>query len=121
MCGRDKLKPKITEEELYAILDSRVETNDEFGICTSVIISDRYALTAAHCQESLLSLHRRDYDPALNTQAVRFRDGTKNEEIIGVRRHWINPWRLLTCTTSNVYYDLTIIELGNFYFLLSDQ
>ena len=43
-------------------------------------------------------------------EAVKIRDGTKNEEIIGVRRHWIHPWRETKCTTSNVYYDLTILS-----------
>ena len=55
MCGRDKLKPDITEEDLDAIFENQVEKDEDFGICTNVIISDRYALTAAHCQESYLS------------------------------------------------------------------
>ena len=50
VCGSDK-KKKPLDEATLEILDSQVEKDGRFGICTTVAISDKYALTAAHCIE----------------------------------------------------------------------
>ena len=55
MCGKNKLKPNITEELLALIKENQVESNDESGLCTTVVISDRFALTAAHCWQKFES------------------------------------------------------------------
>ena len=48
---------------------------------------------------------------------MTIRDGTKYEEVIGVRREWIHPWRDAAMRgaiggTPPVYYDIAILELG---------
>ena len=48
VCGKSKLKPILTEEMLQMINDNQVAPKDE-QLCTTVLISDRFALTAAHC------------------------------------------------------------------------
>ena len=50
MCGSSRPKEKL-DEATMEILNSQVGAGeiDEIGTCTNVIVSDRYALTAAHC------------------------------------------------------------------------
>ena len=50
VCGSNK-KKKPLDEATLEVLASQVEKDDKFGICTSVAISDKYVLTAAHCIE----------------------------------------------------------------------
>ena len=52
------------------------------------------------------------WNPAQQTQAIKIRDGTKYEEIVGVRRYWKHLLRGYTNLT--IYYDLTLMELGEF-------
>ena len=53
-----------------------------------------------------------DFDPEKSTQTIQIRDGTIYQELIGVRRWWVQPWRKTTCQSASPYYDLTIMELG---------
>ena len=48
MCGKSKLQPTLTEEILQMINKNQVAPKDG-QLCTTVLISDRFALTAAHC------------------------------------------------------------------------
>ena len=50
MCGSSRPKEKL-DEATMEILNSQVGAGeiDEIGTCTNVIVSDRYAITAAHC------------------------------------------------------------------------
>ena len=50
MCGSNRPKEKV-DEAIKEILNSQVGAGeiDEIGTCTNVIVSDRYAVTAAHC------------------------------------------------------------------------
>lgn len=48
-CGESKL---IEEIEGLEKVGEEVSENFDGGTCTNVIISDRYALTAAHCFET---------------------------------------------------------------------
>ena len=48
MCGSNTIKEKL-DEATAEILNSQVENDNTTGICTNVIISDKYAITAAHC------------------------------------------------------------------------
>ena len=50
------------------------------------------------------------WNPATQTQAIKIRDGTKYEEVVGVRRYWKHLLRGYTNLT--IYYDLTLMELG---------
>lgn len=51
MCGQNKKKPKLDEKWKKIIEQTQVEASEEFTQCTNVIISDRFALTAAACIE----------------------------------------------------------------------
>jgi len=70
---------------------------------TNVIVSDRYAVTAAHCIVEI--------DKAKLTRSVTIRDGTKYEEVIGVRREWVYPWRFVDDSLESAYYDIAVMEL----------
>ena len=50
VCGKNRLKPNLTEEILQMINNNQVDAKDD-QLCSSVLISDRFALTAAHCWE----------------------------------------------------------------------
>ena len=52
-------------------------------------------------------------DKNREARAVTIRDGTKYAEVIGVKREWLHPWGLVT-GIEYPYYDLAIMELGNF-------
>ena len=53
-----------------------------------------------------------EFDPQQNTLTVQIRDGTEYQELIGVRRWWVQPWRETNCHFAAPYYDLAIMELG---------
>ena len=61
---------------------------------------------------STFSFPSSGFDPQQNTQIVQIRDGTEYQELIGVRRWWVQPWRETNCQGAAPYYDLTIMELG---------
>ena len=48
MCGSNKPKEKL-DEATIEILESQVEDGGCYGTCTNVVVSDKYAITAAHC------------------------------------------------------------------------
>ena len=50
VCGKSRLKPNLTAEILQMINDNQVAPVEN-QLCSSVLISDRFALTAAHCWE----------------------------------------------------------------------
>jgi hypothetical protein len=52
MCGSNRKKKPVDEETLKMIQANQAKRDENYGICTSFLISDRFALTAAHCQES---------------------------------------------------------------------
>ena len=45
------------------------------------------------------------------TREVHIRTGTDQEEIIGVKREWVHPWRK-TNKNNAAYYDVVVQELG---------
>ena len=58
-------------------------------------------------------------DPQKNTRVVKIRDGTDDEELIGVRRVWGHPYRSKVKfhgSQEPVYYDIAIMELGMLIF-----
>ena len=50
VCGKNRLKPSLTTEMLQMINENQVAPVEN-RLCSSVLISDRFALTAAHCWE----------------------------------------------------------------------
>lgn len=61
-------------------------------------------------------------EPKIHNRVVKIRDGTKDEELIGVRRVWAHPYQAKmkkprhAAIQHPVYYDLAIMELGNLIF-----
>ena len=51
MCGQNKLKKPLDEKIKEIIEEGQVAANEEFRMCTNVLISDRFALTSAACIE----------------------------------------------------------------------
>ena len=45
------------------------------------------------------------------TREVHIRTGTDQEEIIGIKREWVHPWRK-TNKNNAAYYDVVVQELG---------
>ena len=99
------------------IKNYQVERDDQKGICSSVIISDKYALTTAQCWESWITDSGRNYFSGgfLDWSRVILRQGTNNEEVMYVKRFWINPWRNDVSGRGSAYYNIVIMEFGNFF------
>ena len=55
VCGKNRLKPSLTTEILQMINENQVAPVEN-RLCSSVLISDRFALTAAHCWEEFDNL-----------------------------------------------------------------
>jgi hypothetical protein len=55
VCGKNRLKPTLTAEKLQMINENQVAPVEN-RLCSSVLISDRFALTAAHCWEEFDNL-----------------------------------------------------------------
>ena len=51
VCGSEKAQPELTDA-IVELLNSQIR-DEETSLCTNVIISDKYALTVAHCVEGL--------------------------------------------------------------------
>ena len=51
VCGQNKLKNPLDEKIQQIIEDGQVAANEDFKMCTNVLISDRFALTSAACIE----------------------------------------------------------------------
>ena len=51
MCGSNRKKELLDEGIKNMIQDNQIVKDADFGTCTAVMITDRFALTAAHCQE----------------------------------------------------------------------
>ena len=92
----------------------QVNDPSEVGLCSHVVISDKFALTAAHCWE-----HEEVRD--LNNEKLRFiiRQDTEFEEVMNVKRFWTNPWRSSVSIGGSAYYDIVIMEFGNFFVNIS--
>ncbi len=50
-CGEFKLKEVLDPEIENMIAENQVKKDGCEGSCTNVVISDRFAITAAHCLE----------------------------------------------------------------------
>ena len=55
VCGKNRLKPSLSTEILQMINENQVAPVEN-RLCSSVLISDRFALTAAHCWEEFANL-----------------------------------------------------------------
>ena len=51
VCGQNKLKKPLDEKIKEIIEEGQVGANEDFQMCTNVLISDRFALTSAACVE----------------------------------------------------------------------
>jgi len=93
-CGENKKKDKLKNDS-----DNKPDTTMPHGpVCTSVIISDRFLITAAHCLEGELG-------PGA-IRKITIRDDTAFTETIEVKRFWQFPK-----FDGSSYYDIAVIEL----------
>ena len=92
------------------------EYDSKYGFCSHVVISDRYALTTSNCWSKW-----NGYGNDFNREKLRFiiRQDTEFEEVMNVKRFWINPWRRSVSTEGSAYYDIVIMEFGNFFVNIS--
>ena len=51
-CGEYRLKEIIDPEIKEMIEQNQIKKDPCYGTCTNVVISDRFAITAAHCLEN---------------------------------------------------------------------
>ena len=51
VCGKNKLKSPLDEKIKQIIEEGQVAANEDFKMCTNVLINDRFALTSAACVE----------------------------------------------------------------------
>ena len=49
VCGQNSIKKPFDEHMKKMIEENQVEKDPNYGICSNVVISDKYAITAAHC------------------------------------------------------------------------
>ena len=93
------------------------KNDNDYGICSHVIISDRYALTTTDCW----FVKYESYEFNKEKLRIIIRQDTEFEEVMNVKRFWFNPWRRSSGTYPGAYYNIAIIEFGNFlsifYFL----
>jgi len=95
-CGKFK---KINQDKIKKVIkkDDAIK-----GVgCSSVVISDRFVITAAHCVPAELG-------PG-EARQIGIRDGTENAETIAVRRVWKDT-RFDPNSKEN-YYDIAVLEL----------
>ena len=121
MCGQNRIKGNLDEEKRNIIENYQVERSG-VGVCSHVIISDRYALTTANCWEAGLILSDGNvYDSDREKFRFIIRQDTDFEEVMNVKRFWFNPWRLWqrsqpsTINFQPAYYDIVIMEFGNLH------
>ena len=118
MCGQNRIKGNLDEEKRNVIENYQVEKDGNVGICSHVIISDKYALTAANCWENWLSNRDIFMPNDFSREKFRFiiRQDTEFEEVMNVKRFWINPWRSSARGKGgSAYYNIVIMEFGNFF------
>ena len=115
MCGQNQIKGNLSldEKKRNLIENYQVDGPSQLGFCSHVVISDKLALTTANCWETA------DYQT--HNEKLRFiiRQDTEFEEVMNVKRFWTNPWRRSRSTSSSAYYDIVIMEFGNFFVNIS--
>jgi len=95
-CGKFK---KITKDKIQKVV--KIETSIKGVGCSSIVISDRFVVTAAHCVPAELG-------PG-EARQIGIRDGTEYAETVTVRRVWkdirFDP------NSAEKYYDIAVLEL----------
>jgi hypothetical protein len=90
--GKDKIKKQKEKK------DKIIQTG--YG-CSSVVISDRIDITAAHCVPAELK--------SGEIRQIGIRDGTQFQESVGVRRLWRDS--RYDPNAKEKYYDIAVLEL----------
>ena len=82
--------------EVFSSVDEKVEK----PFCGATIITDRWAVSAAHCYDSFASADKKN--------VVRIREGTEYEETVEVRKVYRHP----DYRYPRLYNDVAVLELG---------
>jgi len=95
-CGNFK---KISKDKINKVVKNETKI---IGVgCSSVVISDRFVITAAHCVPAELGQGE--------TRQIGIRDGTEYAETVSVRRVWKDT--RFDPNSKEIYYDIAVLEL----------
>jgi len=94
-CGENK---RLDQIQMLHTNDSNISTPKSGSKCTSVVISDRFVITAAHCVQGTL--------PPGTTRHINVRTNTDFTESLEVKRLWKYP-----LFEGTGYYDIAVLEL----------
>jgi len=94
-CGENK---RLDQIQMLHSDDDDTSTPKSDSKCTSVVISDRFVITAAHCVEGTL--------PPGTTRKIYVRTNTDFTESLEVKRLWRYP-----LFEGTGYYDIAVLEL----------
>lgn len=104
-CGQFDLLSEINgkAEDKQSANQKNEHNNNVF--CGATMISDRWAVTAAHCYENDMNIFT---GGQRQVRVNTIRQNTENKEIIEIKRRFLHP----LYTSPSLYNDIAVLELG---------